>query len=267
MRESIRRIRQLQGMSRGFRWAIMPLLFLFAWEVVAVVINNQFILPRLESVAMVLATPFSPILGSGSLVENAFDSLLRVIVGFAVGAALAVPIGVAMGRWKIVEELIDPLVQIFRPIPPLAWVPLALAWFKIGLGSMVFIIALGSFFPVLLNTLDGVRSVKRTWIEAAMTLGATERQILTRVILPGALPTIWTGMRVGFGIAWMCVVAAEMMPGTNSGLGYLILYAYNFSQVQVIIAGMIVIGIIGLGIDVALRRFEERRFRWRELER
>ncbi len=267
MRENVQEFRRFQGMARGFRWAIMPLFFLIAWEVAAVVINNQFILPRLESVAMVLATPFSPILGSGSLVENAIDSLQRVIVGFTVGALLAVPIGVAMGRWRIVEELVDPLVQIFRPIPPLAWVPLALAWFKIGLASMVFIIAIGSFFPVLLNTLDGVRSVKRTWIEAAMTLGATERQILSRVVLPGALPTIWTGMRVGFGIAWMCVVAAEMMPGTNSGLGYLILYAYNFSQVQVIIAGMIVIGVIGLGIDTALRRFEERWFRWRELER
>jgi NitT/TauT family transport system permease protein len=174
---------------------------------------------------------------------------------------------VAMGRWPLVDELVDPLVQVFRPVPPLAWVPLALAWFRIGLTSMVFIIALGAFFPVLLNTLDGVRSVKRTWVEAAMTLGATERQLLTRVILPGALPTIWTGMRVGFGIAWMTVVAAEMMPGTNSGLGYLILYAYNFSQVQVIVAGMIVIGLIGFGIDIALRQVELRRFRWRSLER
>ncbi|HOV67525.1 MAG TPA: ABC transporter permease [Methanoregulaceae archaeon] len=267
MRENVQKNRRFRGTPRGFHWAVMPILFLVVWEMAAIAINNQFILPRLGSVAVVLATPFSPILGSGSLVDNAIDSLQRVVVGFAVGAALAVPLGVAMGRWSTVDRLVDPLIQVFRPIPPLAWVPLALAWFKIGIASMVFIIALGSFFPVLLNTLDGVRSVKRTWIEAAMTLGATERQVLTKVILPGALPTIWTGMRVGFGIAWMCVVAAEMMPGTNSGLGYLILYAYNFSQVQVIIAGMIVIGLIGLGIDTGLRRFEERKFRWRELER
>jgi NitT/TauT family transport system permease protein len=249
------------------RWIILPILFLVAWEAAAVLIDNPFILPTIESVAAVLATPFAPILGTGSLVENAAVSLGRVLIGFAVGAALAIPLGVAMGRWRLVHELVDPLVQMFRPIPPLAWVPLALAWFRIGLASMVFIIALGAFFPVLLNTLDGVRSVKRTWVEAAMTLGATERQLLARVILPGALPTIWTGLRVGFGIAWMCVVAAEMMPGTNSGLGYLILYSYNFSQVQVIIAGMIVIGLIGLGIDLALRRVESRRFSWRELER
>jgi NitT/TauT family transport system permease protein len=259
--------RRNHGVARRLRWAVLPVLFLVAWELAAVLINNPFVLPSLESVAAVLATPFTSILGTGSLVQNAAVSLERVLIGFAVGAALAIPLGIAMGRWRLVEELVDPMVQLFRPVPPLAWVPLALAWFRIGLTSMVFIIALGAFFPVLLNTLDGVRSVKRTWVEAAMTLGASERQLLTRVILPGALPTIWTGMRVGFGIAWMCVVAAEMMPGTNSGLGYLILYSYNFSQVQVIIAGMIVIGIIGLGIDVALRQVELRRFRWRELER
>jgi len=263
----IARNRRNHGVARRLRWAVLPVLFLAAWELAAVLINNPFVLPTLESVVAVLATPFASILGTGSLVQNAAVSLERVLIGFAVGAALAIPLGIAMGRWRLVEELVDPMVQLFRPVPPLAWVPLALAWFRIGLTSMVFIIALGAFFPVLLNTLDGVRSVKRTWVEAAMTLGASERQLLTRVILPGALPTIWTGMRVGFGIAWMCVVAAEMMPGTNSGLGYLILYSYNFSQVQVIIAGMIVIGIIGLGIDLALRQVELRRFRWRELER
>ncbi len=252
---------------RSLRWAVLPVLFLVAWEAAAVLIANPFILPTIESVAAVLATPFAPILGTGSLVQNAAVSLGRVLVGFLIGAALAIPLGVAMGRWRAVDEYVDPLVQMFRPIPPLAWVPLALAWFRIGLASIAFIIALGAFFPVLLNTLDGVRSVKRTWVEAAMTLGATERQLLGRVIVPGALPTIWTGLRVGFGIAWMCLVAAEMMPGTNSGLGYLILYAYNFSQVQVIIAGMVVIGLIGLGIDLVLRQVETRRFRWRELER
>jgi NitT/TauT family transport system permease protein len=266
MQETAKPRRRL-GVPRSLRWVVLPILFLIAWEVAAILIDNPFILPTIESVASVLATPFASILGTGSLAQNAAVSLGRVLLGFAVGAALAIPLGIAMGRWQAVDELVDPLVQIFRPIPPLAWVPLALAWFRIGLASMVFIIALGAFFPVLLNTLDGVRSVKRTWVEAAMTLGATERQLLARVILPGALPTIWTGMRVGFGIAWMCVVAAEMMPGTNTGLGYLILYAYNFSQVQVIIAGMIMIGLIGLGIDFVLRQVELRRFRWRELER
>jgi NitT/TauT family transport system permease protein len=158
-------------------------------------------------------------------------------------------------------------MQLIRPIPPLAWVPLALAWFKIGLTSMVFIIGIGAFFPILLNTVDGVKNVKKTWIEAAQILGARERQVLSSVVLPGAAPTIWTGLRVGFGIAWMCVVAAEMMPGTNSGLGYLIMSAYNWGQMDVIVAGIIVIGMIGIGFDFLFKIVERRSFRWRELER
>jgi len=144
---------------------------------------------------------------------------------------------------------------------------LALAWFKIGLTSIVFIIFIGAFFPILLNTIDGVKAVKKTWVEVAMTLGAGERQILLKVLLPGAAPTIWTGLRVGFGIAWMCVVAAEWLPGISQGLGYLILYAYNFGQTNLIIAGMVVIGIIGLAIDLVFKSVERKWFSWRDLER
>jgi NitT/TauT family transport system permease protein len=188
-------------------------------------------------------------------------------MGFLLAAAVAIPLGIAMGRFRRVNDLLDSTIQILRPIPPIAWLPLALAWFKIGLTSILFIIILGAFFPILLNTIDGVRGVKRTWIEVATTLGAKEREILFKVVLPGAAPTIWTGLRVGFGIAWMCVVAAEMLPGTTSGLGYLILYAFNFGQIQIIIAGMIVIGLIGLSLDSVFKVIEARRFGWRALER
>jgi NitT/TauT family transport system permease protein len=242
------------------------LFFLIFWEILAIVINNEFILPRIESVALVFSQPFSPILGTGSLVENMFASLYRVVLGFLIGGLLAIPLGIFMGRVTWFDQFMDPLVQIFRPIPPIAWIPLALAWFKIGLASIVFIIFIGAFFPVLLNTIDGVRRVNHTWIEAATMFGANERQLLYMVIVPAALPTIWTGLRVGFGIAWMSVVAAEMI-GTASGLGYLIIYAYNFGQIQVIIAGMIVIGLIGLSIDYLLKGIERKRFAWQGLER
>jgi NitT/TauT family transport system permease protein len=131
----------------------------------------------------------------------------------------------------------------------------------------VFIIFIGAFFPVLLNTIDGVKRVNRTWIETAYIFGARELQTLYKVVVPAAAPTIWTGLRVGFGIAWMSVVAAEMLPGTTSGLGYLIIYAYNFGQIQVIIAGMVVIGIIGLVIDSLLKQVERKKFMWQGLER
>lgn len=247
--------------------AVLPILIIIGWEIAAILIDNEFILPRVESVLAILAAPTIDILGSGSLIDNALLSIERVLMGFGLAAAVGIPVGIVMGYWRRAEDFLDPAIQLFRPIPPLAWIPLALAWFKTGLVSMTFIIFIGAIFPVLLNTVDGVKSVNRTWVESAFTFGATQPQILRKVILPAALPTVWTGLRLGFGIAWMCVVAAEMLPGTTSGLGYLIMYAYNWGQSQVIIAGMIVIGLIGLGIDGLFRAIENREFRWRGMVR
>ncbi|ABS55254.1 binding-protein-dependent transport systems inner membrane component [Methanoregula boonei 6A8] len=246
---------------------VLPILLIIGWEVAATIVNNPFFLPKLETVIPVLLSPFSDILGTGSLVDNALVSIERVVLGFALAAAVAIPLGIGMGRFAVLNDFFDTTIELLRPVPPLAWVPLALAWFKIGIVSIVFIIFIGAVFPILLNTVDGVRGVKNTWIEVCTTLGASERQILTKVILPGAAPTIWTGLRVGFGISWMCVVAAEILPGPTSGLGYLIMYAYNLGQINVIIAGIIVIGLIGLVIDQGFRAVEKRWFGWRGLER
>jgi len=244
-----------------------PFFLLLAWEIASIIINNPFILPTPTSVAAVLLTPTADILGSGSIINNALLSVWRVILGFGLAVLCAVPAGIIIGRYRTIDELVNPLIQLFRPIPPLAWVPLALAWFKIGLASIVFIIFIGSFFPVLINTIDGVRRVNRTWIETALIYGAKGWKLLVYVMIPAAAPAIWTGLRVGFGVAWMCVVAAEMLPGTNSGIGYLIMYSYNWGQVQVIIAGMIVIGIIGIGADLLFRSVEKRKFQWQEMNR
>jgi NitT/TauT family transport system permease protein len=248
---------------------LLPVLLIVGWEVAAYIIDNPFILPSLTTVIPILLHPFSAeyTLGTGSLMDNAAVSLFRVASGFALAAVIAIPLGIGMGRSLFLNDFLDATIELLRPIPPLAWVPLALAWFKIGFVSIVFIIFIGAFFPILLNTIDGVKSIKRTWVEVAGTLGARETQILGKVILPGASPTIWTGLRVGFGIAWMCVVAAEWLPGITRGLGYLILYAYNFGQTNVIIAGMVVIGVIGILIDQVFKAGERRWFSWRSLER
>jgi NitT/TauT family transport system permease protein len=246
---------------------ISPIIFVVVWEILAILINNAFILPRVGPILEVLIHPFVDIQGSGSLVENAAISLTRVTTGFLLGALVAIPAGVMMGRFSMLDQIVDPLIQLLRPIPPIAWIPLALAWFKIGFASIVFIIFIGALFPILLNTIDGVKRVNRTWIEASTMFGATELQTLGKVILPASMPTIWTGLRVGFGIAWMSVVAAEMLPGTSSGLGYLIIYSYNFGQLQVTVAGMVVIGLIGLFVDTLLRSVEKRQFAWQGLER
>jgi NitT/TauT family transport system permease protein len=248
---------------------LLPVLLIVGWEVAAYVIDNPFILPSLTTVIPILLHPFSAeyTLGTGSLMDNAVVSLFRVASGFALAAVIAIPLGIGMGRSPFLNDFLDATIELLRPIPPLAWVPLALAWFKIGFVSIVFIIFIGAFFPILLNTIDGVKSIKRTWVEVAETLGAREAEILAKVILPGSSPTIWTGLRVGFGIAWMCVVAAEWLPGITQGLGYLILYAYNFGQTNVIIAGMVVIGVIGILIDQVFKAGERRWFSWRSLER
>ncbi|HOS81671.1 MAG TPA: ABC transporter permease [Methanolinea sp.] len=252
-----------------YQRVLLPIILVVAWEIAALAINNPFILPSLETVVPILINPFSAsfTLGTGSLAENAAISIERVGLGFLLATAIAIPLGVLMGRSRALNDFFDSLIEILRPIPPLAWVPLALAWFKIGLTSIVFIIFIGAFFPILLNTIDGVKGVKKTWIEVATTLGASERQVLLKVVLPGAAPTVWTGLRVGFGIAWMCVVAAEWLPGISRGLGYLILYAYNFGQTNLIIAGMVVIGLIGLAIDLVFKKVEKKWFSWRGLER
>jgi len=269
----MRIIRTNKGLRKGFKISsfffkiALPILIIIGWQAASILINNDFILPSIGSVLIVLSTPFKDILGSGSLVSNALTSLFNVIIGFFVGAILAIPLGIGMARSERVHEFFDSTMQILRPVPPLAWVPLALAWFGLGLPGKVFIIAIGAFFPILLNTLDGVKGVKKTWIEAARTMGAKEFQIMRKVIIPGAAPTIWTGLKIGFGIGWMCVIAAEMMPGTSSGMGYLIISAYNWGQIQVIIAGIIIIGIIGLGIDFLFTLIERKKFQWRELDR
>ena len=246
---------------------ILPALFIVAWEIAAIVINNPYVLPEVWNTLVVFTTPFENLFGSGSLVENAFVSIYRVSLGFIVAALIAVPLGILLGRYQVLENFFDGLIQILRPIPPIAWVPLSLAWFGIGLTSIAFIIAIGCIFPILVNTIDGVKRVKKSWIETARIYQASEWQVMTRVIVPVAGPAIWSGLRVGFGIAWMSVVAAEMLPGTVSGLGYLIMYTYNLSQIQIVIAGMIAIGIIGIVMDQFFQYVQKRKFGWEALDK
>jgi len=246
---------------------ILPALVLAVWEVVAILMNNAYILPRVESVLVVFLTPFADLYGCGSLLHNAWISIYRVTLGFLIACLIAVPLGIILGRYPAAEEFSDSLVQILRPIPPMAWIPLSLAWFGLGHASIEFIIIIGCIFPILINTIDGVKRVKKSWVETAKIYQANEAQVITKVIVPAAGPAIWNGLRVGFGIAWMSVVAAEMMPGAVSGLGYLIMYAYNWGQVQTVIAGMIGIGIIGILMDQFFQYVLKKKFAWETLDK
>jgi ABC-type nitrate/sulfonate/bicarbonate transport system permease component len=209
------------------------------------------------STATLLPPPSAIVTGAweliqtGELFRHLRDSLKRELVAF-VFAISAIPLGIAMGWSRVVNEQLDMLVEVLRPIPPLAWIPLSILWFGIGDTQNQFIIFLGMFFPILLNTIAGVKNIEPNLVHAAQCLGASEFKILWRVVLRASLPSIVTGIRVGLGVGWMALVAAELV-GANSGLGFLINDARTVLRTDYVIVGMMTIGVVGLLIDRGLR--------------
>jgi len=199
-----------------------------------------------------------------TLAGHCAASLKRVLSGVAIAIVTALPLGIAMGYWTRARNYLTPFVEMIRPIPPLAWVPIAILWFGIGDRSSSFIIFLGSFFPVLLNTIGGVLSINRRLIESSIILGAKKKALFAKVLLPGAMPSIITGVRIALGIGWMTLVAAEFT-GVKSGygLGYMIMTARDIQRPDQIIAGMAVIGVIGYAMDFGIRKMENKILRWR----
>ncbi len=198
---------------------------------------------------------------SGELPHDALASFSRVMGGFAIGSGLALPLGLLMGASGFMYNLFNPLIQILRPIPPIAYIPLAILWFGLGNPPALFLISLGAFFPVLMNTISGVRHVDPLLIRAARNLGAKGLTLFLQVMLPAATPYILTGLRVGIGVAFIVVIVAEMI-AVNNGLGYRILEAREFLWSDKIIAGMITIGLLGLGIDTVMSRINNYLLRW-----
>ena len=223
----------------------------------------------------------------GSLTLNVAISLVRVLTGYLLAVCVAVPLGIVMGYYGTVFRLLNGFLALFRPIPPLAWVPLVLAWFGVAslatfLGVqrgpaylylnnlkflMVFIIFIGAFYPVLTSAIHGVMGVRSTLLDSARVMGANEWDIFRKILLPASSPSIVNGMRIGLGVAWMCLVSAEMLPGSLSGVGYLITHAYTLARTDIVIAGMISIGVIGALLDLFFRLIEDRKFVWTRLTR
>ena len=198
---------------------------------------------------------------SGELLHDAYSSLYRVIAGFLIGAGLALPFGLLMGASTRIYDLFYPLMQILRPIPPIAYIPLAILWFGLGNPPSFFLIAIGAFFPVLMNTIAGVRQVDGIYLRAARNLGVNQWTMFIRVILPAATPYILAGVRIGIGTAFIVVIVSEMI-AVNDGLGFRILEAREFMWSDKIIAGMITIGLLGLAIDTAVSRLNNHLLRW-----
>jgi NitT/TauT family transport system permease protein len=198
------------------------------------------------------------------LSEHVQMSLTRVTLGFAFAAATAIPLGIMIGRYHVVDSILGPVVEAMRPIPPIAWIPLALLLFRTNmLGAQVFIIWVGAFFPVLINTTTGVKRTEPVHIDAAKTFGASELQILSKVVIPSSGPEVFAGLRIGFGIGWMCLVAAEMIGG-GLGLGYLVLIMQQVGRTGAVIASMFLIGLIGFLISYFFLIIERYLLRWRQ---
>lgn len=237
---------------------IIPLIILLAWSLLTSFnIIPAYILPSPADVW----NSFLSLLGTNVLIIDTIVTLSRVITGLIIAAVVAIPLGIIIGWSKKAENLSDLTIQILRPIPPLAWIPFAMLWFGLGFQSAVFIIFIGTFFPVLINTIDGVKRINKVFIESAYTLGASERQILSKVIMPASLPSIFTGLRIGIGIGLMCTVAAEMI-AVNSGLGYFIMQSMNLINTGDVIVGMLIIGIIGFLMDYTFKKAERRYILW-----
>ncbi len=261
--------------ARLGRSLVVPILVLAAWEGISRIgWVSPIVLPAPSQVLLrwiAYARPLQPYdasegsfvawLFSGELPHDAFTSLMRITVGFVIGAGLALPLGLVMGAKPAIYELMNPLLQILRPIPPIAFIPLSILWFGLGNPPAFFLISLGAFFPVLMNTIAGVRNVDAIYLRAARNLGANEWTLFWRVMIPAAMPYILTGVRVGIGVAFIVVIVAEMI-AVNAGLGYRILEAREYFWSDKVIAGMISIGLAGLGIDIGMARLNGWLLRW-----
>ena len=244
---------------------LLPFFVLLLWQILSTLrFFPPYKIPSPIEILISLKTLLIDGLPPGYLLHrHAMESLFRVFSGFLIASLLAIPIGILMGWSQKLRKLLTPFIEVIRPIPPLAWIPIAIIWFGIGIKSAAFIIFLGAFFPILLNTISGVLTLDERLVEATKVLGAKERHILMKVLAPGSLPSIWTGLRIGLGIAWMTLVAAEFT-GVKSGygLGYLIMIARDIQRPDQVVAGMVTIGFIGYGLDAISRYLESRLLKW-----
>lgn len=261
---------------------VVPILFLFIWNFYARKIDNPIILPHINQVLNNFRQATDDFIGLGSIPKNISVSLIRVLLGYAIGVIIALPLGILMGYKDSVSMLFSTFINIFKPVPALGWVPLILAWFgvsslstlfKIPYGpkqvffnnfkfAMIFVIGIGTFFPVVSSAAFGVKNVPKTLVESAKVLGASKKDIFFKILIPGAGPNIISGLRGGLGSAWGCLVAAEMLPGSLSGVGYLITHAYELARTDLVVTGIICIGLVGASLDYAFILIERNHFSW-----
>lgn len=238
---------------------VVPLAIIVVWLVCSYLGRiNEALLPALPKTLKTAGE----LIASGKLEEDVWISLGRVFKGFAVGAILGVVIGTLMGLCRAIYNLLNSIVSILRPIPMMALIPLFILWLGIGETCKVSLIALGSFWSVLLNTIQGIHSVDPKLLEVARVLEKDRKTVFLQIYLPAAVPAIITGLRLGMGVAWSCVVAAEMM-AASSGVGYMLMFARTMSQPDRLMVGVFAIGLIGLAIDKIMLLIQKKVSWWK----
>jgi sulfonate transport system permease protein len=239
---------------------VLPLAVLILWIILGVQGKlNQALIPKLSTVF----TTGKALLDKGTLTEDTGVSLVRALRGYAVGALIGIVLGTLMGLNKAIHSLLNSLVTILRAIPMMALMPLFILWFGIGETCKTVLVAVGTMWAVMLNTIQGIHSVDPNIIEVANVLEKGRGEVLLKVILPAALPSMITGLRLGLGTAWACVVSAEML-ASSSGLGYMIMFARQLSQPDKLYVGIFIIGIVGLATDKILLFLQKKLIWWTE---
>lgn len=233
-------------------WPVLAGTALLAVWHFAVVLTGSKIFPPPGEVQRGTAELFR----KGLLWSYITDSLARVSAGYLLAAVMGIPAGLLLGWYPAAAQVVNPLIQMLRPISPIAWIPVAIIWFGVGNAAAVYLIFLASFFPIVVSTMNGVRNVPSMYRRAGRNFGLSPAMLLGRVVFPACLPNILVGLRIALGIAWLVVVAAEMI-AVNSGLGYLVIDSRNSGKrYDLVIAAMILIGLIGLALDTVIRQLE-----------
>ncbi len=251
-----------QGNTMWLSVTTIAIILFIWWGVTALGVVKPLFLPSPQAIVAKFISVWQNGFTGNSLLEHIWISTARVFGAFAIASAIGIPLGLAMGMSPVIRGIFDPPIEFYRPIPPLAYLPLMIIWFGIGETSKVLLIFLSVFAPVALGARAGVKSATIEQIHAAYSFGATRWQVLLRVILPAAMPEILTAMRIGIGFGWTTLVAAEMVAATK-GIGYMVLSASQFLQTPTVIMGIIIIAAIAYAFDMLMRYFERKLVPWK----
>ena len=256
--------------TTGLRWrtvltaAVLPLILIAGWHVGVRITGTRLIPVPWDVGLMLYDFAFGGIYDdaySKTLHVHLWKSFMRVYAGFFAAALVGIPLGLLIGRITVIREFVDPTLQLLRPVPVTAWLPLSMIFFGIGPNAAIFLVFLGAFYPIVFNTTFGVRSVDTRLFEAAAMLGCKGPSLFRQVVLPASLPAILNGLRLGHGFAWILIVVGEMT-GVQQGLGATIMDARMLSRSELVIAGMVVIGIAGFATDRVLVMLNNRLLQW-----